>query len=105
MPITFPADVYKRLGLSVDEFTDEENKQNALKAKSEIEALVQCIEGIIELKVYINELASSNRDFAVNSLFESEDALAAYQLHPEHKRVSEYIGSVMQNRACIDYYE
>ncbi|MCL2852849.1 MAG: Dabb family protein [Defluviitaleaceae bacterium] len=31
--------------------------------------------------------------------------MAAYQTHPEHKRVSEFVGSVMQNRACIDYYE
>ena len=88
-----------------DGFTDKENKENAQKVKSELESLTQCIDGIMELKVYINELSSSNKDIFLNSLFESEAALAAYQIHPEHQRVSKYVGSVMQNRACIDYYE
>jgi hypothetical protein len=38
-------------------------------------------------------------------LFENEEALATYQAHPEHKRVSVFVGSVMQDRACIDYFE
>ena len=88
-----------------DGLSDIENKENALKVKHELESLISCINGIIEMKVYINELKSSNRDIILNSLFVSEDALSAYQVHPEHRRVSEFIGSVMQNRACIDYYE
>lgn len=88
-----------------DGFTDIENKENAQKVKSELEALTKCIGGIIELKVHIDTLLSGNRDVVLNSLFQSEEALAAYQIHPEHKRVSSFIGTVMQNRACIDYYE
>jgi len=88
-----------------DGFTNNENKENAKKVKSELEALTQHIDGIIELKVYINELTSSNKDIILNSLFESEEALVAYQIHPEHQRVSTYVGTAMQNRACIDYYE
>ena len=61
--------------------------------------------GIIEIKVHINELSSSNRDIILNSLFESEKALADYQVHPEHEKIGEFIGSVLKNRACIDYYE
>ena len=86
-------------------FANSENQENAKKVKSELEALKQSINGIIELDVYINALSSSNKDIVLNSLFESEEALAAYQIHPEHKRVSEFIGSVVQNRACIDYFE
>lgn len=86
-------------------FSDAENKENAQKIKAELEALTKCIDGIIELKVYINTLPTGNRDATLNSLFESEDALAAYQIHPEHKRVSSFVGTVMQNRACIDYHE
>lgn len=88
-----------------DGFSDNENKENAKKLKLEIEALKQCIDGIVELNVYINALSSSNRAIVLNSLFESEDALAAYQIHPEHKRVSTYVGAFIQDRACIDYYE
>jgi hypothetical protein len=86
-------------------FTDVENMDNALKVKSELESLIHCIDGIIELKVSINALSSSNRDIILNSLFENEETLAAYQIHPEHKRVSVFVGSVMQDRACIDYFE
>ncbi|HCQ89681.1 MAG TPA: stress protein [Clostridium sp.] len=88
-----------------DGFSEEENKENATKVKNELEAVVEKINGIIELKVHINALSSSNRDIVLNSLFESEEALAAYQIHPEHKRVSSFIGSVMKNRTCIDYIE
>jgi len=88
-----------------DGFSEAENKENALRVKFELESLTQCIDGIIALKVNINVLPSSSRDIILNSLFESEEALAAYQIHPAHKRVSEFVGTVMQNRACIDYFE
>jgi len=88
-----------------DEFSEVEKKENALRIKSELEALTQCIDEIIELKVHINALDSSNRDVILNSLFENESTLAAYQIHPEHKKVGVFVGAVMQDRACIDYYE
>ena len=88
-----------------DGLTDQQNKENAQKIKSEMEALTGCIDGIIELKVHINELPSSTRDMVLNSLFESEAALAAYQVHPEHKRVGALVKAAMQDRVCIDYHE
>ena len=88
-----------------DGFTETENKENAMKIKTELEALTKCIDEIIELKVYINTLPSGNRDIILSSLFENEEKLAAYQVHPEHKRVSSFVRTVTQNRACIDYYE
>jgi len=88
-----------------DGFTYDENRKNAQKLKSELEALTQCIEGIIELKVHINTLSSGNRDIVLNSLFESEEALLAYQIHPEHKRVGEFVKAVTQDRVCVDYFE
>ena len=88
-----------------DGLSESENKANALKIKSDLEALVNCIEGIIELRVYVNTLPSGNRDVVLNSLFESKEALAAYQVNPEHKKVSAFVRTVMQDRACIDYCE
>ena len=85
--------------------TDAENKENALRIKTGLESLAQRIDGVIEIHVHINELSSSNRDMLLDSLFESEDALAAYQIHPEHKEVSSFIGTVLENRACFDYFE
>jgi len=38
-----------------------------------------------------------------DSLFVSEEALAAYIVHPEHKRVGEFVRAVTKDRACMDY--
>ena len=86
-------------------FTDSENKENAKKIKAGLESLVKRIDGVMEITVHINELSSSNKDILLDSLFESEDALAAYQVHPEHKEVSMFMSTVLQNRACIDFNE
>ena len=86
-----------------DGFTEAENKENAEQVKRELESLACCIDGIVEFDVHINELASSNKDVILNSLFESEDALASYQAHPEHQRVSAFVGTVLQDRSCFDY--
>jgi len=88
-----------------DGFTGSENLEHAKQIKSKLEALPSIIDGIIEFNIAIDLLPSSNRNAALNSLFESEEALLAYKIHPEHKKVSEFVGSVMQNRVCIDYYE
>jgi len=86
-------------------FTDSENKENAKKIKSELEALKHSISEIIEIEVHIDMLPSSNRDIVLNSLFENEEALNAYQIHPEHKRVGAMVAALVQDRACVDYYE
>ena len=88
-----------------DGFSASENEKNAQKIKDELEALTNCINGICELKVYINTLPSSDRDVMLDSLFESEEALAAYQTHPEHKKVSAFVGTVMTDRVCVDCFE
>lgn len=88
-----------------DGFTDEENIRNAQRIKEELEALPSVIQGIVSLEVVTSVLASSNRDVVLNSLFVSEDALERYRVHPEHVRISQYVGSVMMNRISIDYFE
>ena len=86
-----------------DGFTQEENLENAKKAKAELEGLKQHISGIIELQLHIDLLPSSNKAVVLDSLYESNEALEAYQRHPEHVRVAAYIGTVFQDRACVDY--
>ena len=88
-----------------DGFSAEENALNAQKVKSGLEGLRDCVPGIFEMDVYIDVLPSSDRDMVLNSLFVNEESLAAYQTHPEHLRVSAFVGTVTQGRACVDYYE
>ncbi|MCL2350059.1 MAG: Dabb family protein [Defluviitaleaceae bacterium] len=85
--------------------TAEQNAENAEKVKATLEALAREIPEILELKVYINELASSNKDIVLNSLFKNEATLQTYQDHPAHVAAAAFVGSVVQDRACIDYYE
>jgi hypothetical protein len=88
-----------------DGFLDNQNKEIALKIKKELENLVNKIDGLIEIKVLVNIFSTSNKDIVLNSLFKNEQALASYQIHPEHKQISEFVGKVMQNRVCIDFLE
>lgn len=86
-------------------FTKEQNINNANKIKLELENLVNLIDGIKSLTVETAPLPSSNRDVILNSLFENEEALNNYIVHPEHVRVGGLVRSVLKNRAAIDYHE
>ena len=88
-----------------DGFSPEENKQNAQKMKSLLEELPQLIDGIVRLEVQIYPMQSSNRDIMLDSLFEGEKELAAYIVHPEHKRVGEFVRTVTKDRACMDFVD
>ncbi len=88
-----------------DEFSDSENSINAEKVKYELENLKNLISEIIEIKVNIQLFTTSNRKVMLYSLFKSEEDLSNYQIHPEHKRVSQFVGSIMKDRVCLDFYE
>ena len=86
-------------------FSQTENRANAEKVQSLLEGLKRVIPGIIAFRVIIDALPTSDKNLVFNTLFESAEALAAYQIHPEHVRVAAYVASVLCNRTCIDYYE
>lgn len=73
------------------------------KVKELLEGLKDKVPGVVDLSVVINEMGSSNRDIALISTFENEDALKNYQSHPEHVAAGQYIRSVTCSRACLDY--
>jgi len=86
-----------------DGFSDAENRANAQMVKRELEALAKVINGVVELTVHIGLLSSGNRDIVLYSLFESVESLEAYQIHPEHQRVSAFVRTVTKDRVCVDY--
>lgn len=86
-----------------DSLTKEERIQAGLTIKEKLEAVGKLVPGVISLEVRINELESSNRDVALLSVFESVEALNAYQVHPEHVKAAGYVGSVTCNRTCFDF--
>ncbi|MDF2485399.1 MAG: Stress responsive alpha-beta barrel protein [Herbinix sp.] len=84
-------------------FTTEENKNNAVKMKQELENLINLIPGIVSINLYIEPLSTSDSELVLDSVFESEEALKAYTIHPEHVRVgTNYVKPVTRNRKCVD---
>lgn len=86
-----------------DGFSEEENQKNAVKLKEEIEDLKDLIDGIVSIDVYIQHLESSDSDLLLDSVFENEEALKAYIVHPDHVRVGGFVKKVTKNRKCVDF--
>ena len=87
-----------------EELSESEKSEHGKKIKADLEILPKYIEGIVYLKVHYDLLSSSNKNIVLDSIFESEEALMAYQAHPEHTKVGKYVGMVAKDRACVDYF-
>lgn len=86
-----------------ESFTEEEKSDARAEAKRRLEALNGKIDGLIELKVVTDRLPSSNADMMLDSSFESEEALAGYQINPLHVEAATYVRSVVEARLCLDF--
>lgn len=72
--------------------------------KTGLESLKEVIPGIIEIKVNINGLSSSNADLMLDSSFESEEALKNYAVHPAHVEVANTkVRPFTAVRSCLDF--
>ncbi len=79
-------------------------EQNAKKMKNDLEALRKKIPVIRHLEVGINAIPSdAASDVVLYSEFANEKDLDAYQKHPEHLRVADFVGKVRESRAVVDY--
>ena len=87
-----------------DTFSSEEKKNIKRAAKENLEALVGKIDGLIDLKVQIEFLSTSNGEMMLDSTFESFDALKAYAIHPAHQAVAnEFVRPYTSARSCVDF--
>ena len=87
-----------------DELSPEEKQKVKLGIKEGLEGLAGKIPGLVEIKVNINGLASSNADLMLDSTFESEDALKGYAVHPEHVAVADgKVRPYTKIRSCLDF--
>lgn len=85
-----------------DECEDKELvKKNV---KENLEALTGKIDGLIEMHILTEGLPSSAGDLMMDSLFESDEALKAYQKHPSHQHVANtFVRPNMCQRLSFDY--
>ena len=87
-----------------DELSAEEKEQVKQGIKEGLEGLAGKIPGMIDIKVNINGLASSNADLMLDSIFENEDALKGYAVHPEHVAVADgKVRPYTKIRSCLDF--
>lgn len=87
-----------------DELSSEEKAVIKAQIKEGLEGLAGKIPGLVEIKVQIESLESSNADLMLDSTFEDEASLKGYAIHPEHVAVAD--GTVRPNtkmRVCLDY--
>jgi len=86
-----------------DEFNTDEIKNGI---KKNIEGLLGVVPGLVDIKVQIDKLESSNVDVMLWSVLESPEALKGYAVHPEHVKVADtYVRPYTASRACIDFEE
>ena len=72
--------------------------------KEGLEGLFGKIPGLLEIKVQISALPSSNADVMLDSLFEDEKALKEYAVHPDHVYVADtFVRPYTENRTCLDF--
>ena len=87
-----------------DGFCDEEKLAIKLNAKKNLEALVGKINGLIDLKIEIDFLPTSNGEMMLDSTFESFEALKAYAIHPDHQAAAnEFVRPFTASRSCVDF--
>ena len=87
-----------------DELSAAEKEEVKKGIKEGLEGLAGKIPGMVDIKVNINGLASSNADLMLDSTFESEEALKGYAIHPEHVAVADgKVRPYTKIRSCLDF--
>ena len=86
----------------------EEFNTSDVKAqmKEKLEGLMGEIDGLLEIKVQLEKLESSNVDVMLYSVFTDEAALKNYAIHEKHVFVADnFVRPFTAARSCIDYCE
>jgi len=77
---------------------------NGQKIKAGLESLKGQIDGLLDIHVYTDMLASANGELVLDSTFRDEESLRGYTVHPAHVRVAtEIVRPVTTNRKCADF--
>lgn len=68
-----------------------DKRESALEIKQALEGLNGKIDGLVDMKILVDNLPSSSGDVMMDSTFESREALVNYQKHPLHVSVADGI--------------
>ena len=84
----------------------DEHNTTAVKQgiKDSLEALLGKVPGLVEIKVQIDGLASSNADVMLYSVLEDEESLKGYAVHPDHVYAADtFVRPYTETRMCLDF--
>lgn len=89
------------------ELSEERKAEVKKDIKAGLEGLVGKVPGLVSVQVNVDgRLASSNCDVMLDSTLESEAALKAYAVHPEHVAVADTkVRPYTVQRVCLDFEE
>ena len=89
-----------------EEYSGEEKATIKQGIKEGLEGLQGKIPGMVSIRVLTEGLPSSNADLMLDSLFENEQALKGYAVHPLHCNVANgKVRPFTKTRSCFDYEE
>lgn len=81
-----------------------DSRSVAIKFKKMLEELENSIVSLIRIEVGINiSTKPSAHDIVLTADFNDIDGLDNYRIHPEHVKVLEYLKTVMDKVAVVDY--
>lgn len=87
-----------------DEAEGKTKAENCAYIKKQLESLPAKISFVRHLEVGINEYHSPmSSDMVLVTEFDSKEDLDLYAVHPDHVKVSDYIGKVRVERTVVDY--
>ncbi len=87
-----------------EEYTGEEKETIKKGVREGLEGLKGIVPGLMDIHVYTNGLESSSGDMMLDSLFESEQALKEYSVHPAHVAVAGgKVRPYTKTRSCFDF--
>ena len=87
-----------------DQAQGQDRRQNALRIKQKLESLAGQIPGLSKIEVGLDFSNTPDAsDVALYCEFDSPEALAAYQEHPQHKAAASFIKEVRIERRQVDY--
>ena len=79
-------------------------KDNLEKVKRMLEQLPTKIDFIKEMEVHLNVNPKEGMyDAVLISVFDSLEDVNRYRVHPEHKKISDFVSLVRESRASVDY--
>ena len=85
-------------------FKDENKKENLIKTKKMLEALLDTVPTLKSIEVGINMSQESRAmDLSLYSEFDNKEGLNLYANHPEHLEVVKFIKSVATDSKVSDY--